>query len=211
MRIIWHGHSCFEIKGSSTIVTDPHDGKSIGIKQPLLKADIVLISHEHFDHNCARIVKGDPVVVRDVHQRVEKGVRIGGIGAFHDEERGERRGRMNVFVFEFEGMRFCHCGDLGHRLSDDQVRSLGSLDFLMVPTGGVFTIDGAGARELVQRASPRVAIPMHYKVGGLSISIDPVDTFLKGIPEDKVVRVGNEVELTKEEVPEEPEYWVFSQ
>lgn len=211
MRIIWHGHSCFEVKGSSTVVIDPHDGKSIGIKQPMVRADVVLISHEHFDHNCARIVKGEPTVVRDVQPRVERGVRIAGLNAFHDEERGEKRGRMNIFTFELDGMRFCHCGDLGHRLNDEQVRTIGKVDFLMVPTGGIFTIDGVAAQELVQRIAPKVAVPMHYKIGGLSISIDTVDTFLKGLPEEKVVRVGNEVEFLDDELPEDLEYWIFSQ
>jgi L-ascorbate metabolism protein UlaG (beta-lactamase superfamily) len=156
-------------------------------------------------------VKGEPVVIRDVHPRIEKGVRIGGVNAFHDEEKGEKRGRMNIFVFEMDGIRFCHCGDLGHRLSDEQVRALGKVDILMVPTGGVFTINGAAAQELVQRIAPRVAVPMHYKVGGLSISIDTVDSFLKGLPEERVVRVGNEVDFMDDELPEETEYWVFSQ
>jgi L-ascorbate metabolism protein UlaG (beta-lactamase superfamily) len=194
-----------------TVVIDPHDGKSIGIKQPVLRADVVLISHEHFDHNCARIVKGEPIVVRDVHPRTEKGVRIGGLSAFHDEEKGEKRGRMNVFVFDLDGVRFCHCGDLGHRLSDEQVRALGKVDVLMVPAGGIFTIDGAGARELVLRIMPKVAIPMHYKIGGLSISIDTVDKFLEGLPAERVVRVGNEVDFLDDELPEELEYWIFSQ
>ena len=86
MRIIWHGHSCFEIKDAVTVVTDPHDGKSIGIKTPLVKADIVLVTHDHFDHNCVRIVKGDPSVVRDPGERFLRGVRIFGLPTFHVRE-----------------------------------------------------------------------------------------------------------------------------
>ena len=59
MIVTWHGHSCFEVKDRIVVVIDPHDGKSIGIKPPVVKADIVLVSHDHFDHNCTRIVKGD--------------------------------------------------------------------------------------------------------------------------------------------------------
>jgi L-ascorbate metabolism protein UlaG (beta-lactamase superfamily) len=85
------------------------------------------------------------------------------------------------------------------------------VDVLFVPVGGVFTIDGAQAQALVKKMRPKVAIPMHFRVGGLSMSIQNVDGFLKGLPEEKVVRVGNEVEFEAEDLPEETEYWVFSQ
>ena len=100
MRIIWHGHSCFEIKDTVTVVTDPHDGKSIGIKTPLVKADIVLVTHDHFDHNCVRIVRGDPSVIRDPGERSLRGVQINGVSTFHDLESGARRGRNIVYHFE---------------------------------------------------------------------------------------------------------------
>jgi L-ascorbate metabolism protein UlaG (beta-lactamase superfamily) len=109
-----------------------------------------------------------------------------------------------------DDIRFCHLGDLGHLLTDRQVQEIGQVDVLFVPVGGVFTIDGAQAQELVRRMSPRVAIPMHFRVGGLSLSIHNADEFLSGLPEDRVVRVGNEVEFEKEELPESTEYWVFS-
>lgn len=210
MRIIWHGHSCFEIKDTVTVVTDPHDGKSIGIKTPLVKADIILVTHDHFDHNCVRIVRGDPSVVRDPGERSLRGVRVNGVQTFHDLESGARRGRNIVYHFELDGIRFCHCGDLGHDLTEDQVRAIGPVDVLFVPVGGVFTIDGAQARALVSKLRPRVAIPMHFRWGGLSISVQTIDPFLQGIPEDAVVRVGNEVEFCREDLPPATEFWVFS-
>jgi|ADurb_Cas_01_Slu_FD_contig_31_1501698_length_1516_multi_17_in_0_out_0_1 L-ascorbate metabolism protein UlaG (beta-lactamase superfamily) len=210
MRIIWHGHSCFEIKDTVTVVTDPHDGKSIGIKTPLVKADIVLVTHDHFDHNCVRIVRGDPSVIRDPGERSLRGVQINGVSTFHDLESGARRGRNIVYHFELDGIRFCHCGDLGHDLTEEQVCAIGPVDVLFVPVGGVFTIDGAQARALVSKLRPRVAIPMHFRWGGLSISVHTIDPFLQGIPEDVVVRVGNEVEFSREDLPPATEFWVFS-
>ncbi|OPX57813.1 MAG: metal-dependent hydrolase [Methanomassiliicoccales archaeon PtaB.Bin215] len=211
MRLVWHMHSCFEINDQATVVMDPHDGRSIGVKPPSLKADVVTISHDHFDHNAVRVIKGDYVVVKDVTPKNAKGVAIRGITGFHDDVNGDKRGKMNIFHLTLDGVRFCHLGDLGHMLSEAQVRELGEVDILFVPVGGVFTIDGAQAQSLVRMIGPKVAIPMHFRVGGLSMSIQNADGFLKGLPDDKVVRVGNEVEFEAEDLPEETEYWVFSQ
>ncbi|HVO78008.1 MAG TPA: MBL fold metallo-hydrolase [Methanomassiliicoccales archaeon] len=210
MRIVWHGHSCFEIGGRSTVVVDPHDGKSLGIKAPSAKADIVLITHEHFDHCCSRVIRGDFVTIREPGRRELKGVKVLGLPAFHDNAHGERRGAVTMFKFEMDGVTFCHCGDLGHELSEEQLRSIGHVDFLFVPVGGVFTLDGAEARCLVDRISPKVAVPMHFRYGGLSLSIQTVDGFLDGVPEGRVLRVGNEVEIEVEDLPSETEFWVFS-
>ena len=204
-------HSCFEINDQATVVMDPHDGRSIGVKPPSLRADVVTISHDHFDHNAVRVIKGEYVVVKDVSPRTVKGVAIRGITGFHDDVNGEKRGRMNIFHLTLDGVRFCHLGDLGHMLSEAQIKELGEVDVLFLPVGGVFTIDGAQAQLLVRSINPRVAIPMHFRVGGLSMSIQNADGFLKGLPDDKVVRVGNEVEFEAEDLPEETEYWVFSQ
>lgn len=211
LKVIWHMHSCFEVSDSSTVVVDPHDGRSIGVKPPSLRADMVLISHDHFDHNAIRAVKGDYVVVKDIAPRQIKGVDIRGIAAFHDDVQGEKRGRMNLFQFTMDGVRFCHLGDLGHMLSSEQIEELGPIDVLFVPVGGVFTLNGAQAQQLVRMISPKVAIPMHFRVGGLSMSIQNADEFLHGLTEDEVVRVGNEIEFEAEELPENTEFWVFSQ
>ena len=210
MRIIWHGHSCFEVRDGAVLVTDPHDGKSIGIKTPVVKADLVLVSHEHFDHNCTRIVKGDFHIVREPGEHWDKGVSIFGLSAYHDCESGAKRGRNILFRFIMDGIVFCHCGDLGHQLTDEQIAKLGPVDVLMVPVGGIFTIDSAEAVELIDRIKPRVAIPMHFRMGGLSLSIHTEEEFTTKLPDDRVIRVGNEVEFTSEELPKETEYWIFS-
>ena len=210
MRITWHGHSCFELKNTVSLVIDPHDGKSIGIKAPVVKADIVLVTHDHFDHNCVRIVKGEPAVVRDAGERTIEGVHIVGHPTFHDHESGAKRGSNIIYTFTFDGIRFCHCGDLGHLLSDGQMRAIGPVDVLFVPVGGVFTIDGREARELISRMGPKIAVPMHYRWGGLSISVHTIEPFLEGIAEEAILGVGNEVDLTLEDLPPTTEYWVFS-
>lgn len=189
---------------------DPHDGKSIGIKPPVVKADICLISHDHFDHNCSRIIHGDPTVVREAGEREVKDLKVNGISTFHDEEGGAKRGRNIVFRFEMDGVSFVHLGDLGQELTDEEIASMGRVDVLFIPVGGVFTINSATARRLVERIRPKVAIPMHFQYGGLSITISPVETFLEGIPEESVLRVGNEIEFSKDDLPPQTEFWVFS-
>ncbi|MCG7844087.1 MAG: MBL fold metallo-hydrolase [Methanomassiliicoccales archaeon] len=211
LKLIWHMHSCFEVSDSATVVVDPHDGRSIGVKPPSLRADVVLISHDHFDHNAVRVVKGDYVVVKDIAPRRIKGIDIRGLIAFHDDVQGVKRGRVNLFIFIIDGVRFCHLGDLGHMLTDEQIAEIGPIDILFVPVGGVFTLNGSQAQELVRNIAPKVAIPMHFRVGGLSLSIQNADEFLAGIPDENVVRVGNEVEFEAEELPKSTKFWVFSQ
>lgn len=211
MLIRWHGHACFEISNGTTIVTDPHDGKSIGIKAPDVEADLVLISHDHFDHNCARIVKGSDVVkVTTSEVCTKKGVTINGIESYHDEDKGAKRGENIIFKFEMDGIKFCHLGDLGEPLSEKQVQDIDEADVLFCPVGGTFTVDADGAWTVINEIKPKIIIPMHYRVGGLSLSIAPLDGFLAKVKGQEVVKVGNEVEFTKDDLSEEQEIWVFS-
>ncbi len=209
MRIAWHGHACFEINDGCTVVTDPHDGKSIGLASPVVEADLVLLSHDHYDHNCARIVKGDPAVVDSAVEETINGVKIRTFKTFHDEARGEKRGDNRIFCFELDGVTFCHLGDLGHLLSDEVVSSIGQVDVLFVPVGSVFTIDGAAGWKTVSMIKPKITIPMHYWLRGLLLSLRPLEDFLSHVTEP-VTRVGNEVVFEKEDLPESTKVWVFN-
>jgi len=211
MKIRWHGHACFELNDDATVITDPHDGKSIGMPVPNLIGDIVLLSHDHFDHNCVRMVKGTDIsVIKEPIMTVERGVRIQGIETFHDTSSGAKRGKNIVFVLELDSISFCHLGDLGHMLNPDQLAAVSSVDVLFIPVGNIFTLDVKSAKELSRIINPKVIIPMHYRIGGLSLSIRPVDDFLEGFSEEKIVRVGNEVEFKREDLPEKTEVWLFS-
>jgi len=213
LLIRWHGHSCFEIgsEDAITIVTDPHDGKSIGIRPPVVAANIVLMSHDHFDHNCERVVQGlDKKLVTKAGSHSIKGVPIVGIPSYHDEEDGKKRGENVIFKFELEGLRFCHLGDLGQVLDESQISKIGQVDVLFIPVGGTFTLDADMAWKVIEAIKPRVIVPMHFRIGGLSLSIAPVDGFLAKAKPDNVVRVGNEVEMTSDDLPDEQEIWVFS-
>jgi L-ascorbate metabolism protein UlaG (beta-lactamase superfamily) len=211
LKIRWHGHSCFEITDDLTLVTDPHDGKSIGIPAPNVQGDIILISHDHFDHSSGvKVVeKEDSKIVTDGRKRTISNVEISGFETFHDENSGSKRGNNIVYKFVIDGMKFCHLGDLGHELDDNTVQKIGSVDILFIPVGGNFTIDDKKAWNVIKKIKPKIIIPMHYKIGGLSLSIAGLDPFLEQ-SKYKVIYVGNEIDLENEDIPSEPEIWTFA-
>ncbi|HDQ15812.1 MAG TPA: Zn-dependent hydrolase, partial [Bacteroidetes bacterium] len=142
LQIRWHGHSCFEITNDITLVTDPHDGRSIGIPAPSATGDIILVSHDHYDHNSVKTVeKEGSKVITDERKRTISDVEISGLPSFHDEEEGAKRGKNIIFKFEMDGIKFCHLGDLGHKLDDETIKKIGEVDVLFIPVGGTFTID----------------------------------------------------------------------
>lgn len=211
MKIRWYGHACFEISDRITIVTDPHDGKSLGIKPPVVKADLVLVSHDHFDHNCTRIVKAkDLEIVKELGSRRIKGVEINGIKTYHDDSLGEKRGGNIVFTFALNDISFCHLGDLGHRLDEKKAKEIGKVDVIFIPVGGTFTISGREAWEVIRMLKPRVIVPMHYRIAGLSIPISPLESFLENAGSVPINRVGNEIDFESEDLPDESEIWVFT-
>lgn len=184
MEIVWLGHSSFRIKGKgATIVTDPYDPGKTGLKFPKVTADIVTVSHDHFDHNQGKLVGGNPKVLTGPGEYEVSGVSIFGIASYHDDKEGEERGKNTIYRMSVDGVRVCHLGDLGHKLGDEQLEAVGDIDVLLVPVGGVYTIDAGAASEVVSSLEPRVVIPMHYQIKGLNPEIfkelDGVDKFVK--------------------------------
>jgi L-ascorbate metabolism protein UlaG (beta-lactamase superfamily) len=214
VTVRWYGQSCFEFReGSTTVVVDPHDGKSIGLPPPRSRADIVLKTHDHFDHSCVRQVAVPGTSVYEGGAPFEhNGFQARSVQAHHDHEAGAKLGEVQIMVFEVGGVRFCHLSDVGHPLTDEQVAAIGKPDVLFVPTGGIFTIGAAEAWQIIERLSPRVAVPMHYRVGGLSVSVQDLKPFLDRVPKGmEVVRVGNEMDVEgPDDLPEESSLWVFS-
>ena len=212
MRIVQHGHSCFEFADSRlTVVIDPHDGKSIGIRPPVVSADLVLMTHPHYDHNASRVVRGahEDVMAR-LGEFEAKGLRVVGLPSFHDHSMGEDRGPNTIYLFEMDGLTICHCGDLGCIPDDGVMAAIKGVDLLFVPVGEVFTMPLPEVREFLERVNPHIIVPMHYRVGGLSIPLSPLDDFLAMIPEDAVAYIGNEIDLMPEDLPEMKECWVFT-
>ena len=210
LQIRWHGHSCFEVTNDVTIVTDPHDGKSIGIPAPSVSGDIILVSHNHYDHNSVKSVeKDDSKVITDERKRTVTNIDIKGIESFHDECQGEKRGKNIIFKFTMDDITFCHLGDIGHEIDEEITQKIGDIDILFIPIGGTFTVDANQAWNIINKIKPKIAIPMHYKIGGLSLPISGIDPFLEK-NKYKTLKVGNEIDIEKEDLPEEPEIWTFT-
>jgi len=210
LQIRWHGHACWEITNDKTLVTDPHDGRAIGIPAPNVKGDIILVSHDHYDHNSVKTVeKAGSKLVTDDRKRTIDNVEIKGISSFHDEAGGAKRGKNTIYKFTMSDISFCHLGDLGHDLDEEHLKKIGDADVLFIPVGGNFTIDGKQAWDVIKKIKPKIVIPMHYKIGGLSLPIADIDPFLEQ-NKYKLLHVGNEIDIEKEDLPEEPEVWTFT-
>ncbi|BCV20756.1 MBL fold metallo-hydrolase [Moorella sp. Hama-1] len=200
------------------MVTDPY-GPQVSPAAPVVTADVVTVSHEHFDHNYLDNIKGEPQIWRGLTpdgatwekvDRTYKDVHAYTVPTYHDEASGAKRGKNAVFVLEIGNLRLVHLGDLGHVLSDDQVQSIGRVDVLMIPVGGYFTIDADQAWQVVAALKPRVVLPMHYLVPGMQgFPIAGVDVFTAG--RANVRRYGEgQVDLRPENLPAETEVWVLA-
>ncbi len=213
MRIVYHGHSCFEFADSSiTVVIDPHDGKSIGIKGPTnVSADVVLMTHSHYDHCAARVIRGDHADIMAQNGEFEvKGFNVTGLPTFHDPNNGEDRGMNTMYLFEMDGLSICHCGDLGCIPDEEVISMICGVDLLFVPVGEVFTMPLPEVKKFLELVNPNVIVPMHYRVGGLSIPLTPLDNFLDIIPEEAVDYIGNEMDVLPDDLSEIKECWVFN-
>lgn len=205
MDITHLGHSSFRLRGkTATLVTDPFDSKQVGLKFPKVTADIVTVSHDHGDHNNVDAVGDVKRVVSGPGEYEISGVSIIGIASYHDDKKGEERGKNTVYVIEMDELRIAHMGDLGHKLSEKTLEEIGDLDILMIPVGGFYTIDAKQAVETVRSIEPSITIPMHYKMKGMAASFDKissVDGFLSeaGLPVEKAKKLS----VRKSDVGEE--------
>ena len=214
MKIKFLAHSSFLMTTASgtRIVTDPYTTnerhRNADIKET---AEIVTVSHGHGDHNNVAAVKGNPLVLDKAG--AEKGIRdktvkIRTVATAHDEADGAKRGPNLIFCFEIDGVKICHCGDLGHVLTDVQLKAIGAVDVLMVPVGGFFTIDAAGATKVCDQLKAKIILPMHYLTDKISLPIAKVDDFLKGKSNVKRSE-GSEIEVKAGQLPARPEIIVM--
>jgi L-ascorbate metabolism protein UlaG (beta-lactamase superfamily) len=203
MKIRWLGHACFLITsgGGLRVITDPYAvGGGINYSPIKETADVVVVSHDHGDHNNVAAVQGKPEVVKGPGTKTAEGIQFKGIATFHDASQGTQRGSNTVFCFTIDDVKLCHLGDLGHVLSPAQVSEIGAVDILFVPVGGFFTIDATVAKQVCDQLNPKIVIPMHFKTSKCAYPIAGVEDFLRG---KKGVRkvVGNEVEFERQKLP----------
>jgi L-ascorbate metabolism protein UlaG (beta-lactamase superfamily) len=189
MEIEWYGQSAFRLRsGETTVAIDPFADLSPVVSRGMqfdypaiegLTAQLLLVTHEHFDHNGVEVVGGDPVTLRSTAGRLQSPIgEVVAIASEHDEEAGTQRGPNTIFVFELGGLRVCHFGDFGQsELRAEQAQAIGAVDLLVLPVGGGPTIGAEQGAAIVARLVPRWVVPMHYRTERISF-LEPADAFL---------------------------------
>lgn len=205
MKIQYLGHSCFKLTGNAgtTIVTDPY--ANVGYELPKsLRADVVTVSHGHFDHDNVRAVGGVSRIIDKEGFYELPGVKIEGIGSLHDNCGGKKRGKNIIYKFCMDGLTICHLGDLGEDYSAELVKRILPVDVLLIPIGGVYTIDAIQAKKYVEGIRPGIVVPMHYKTEDLSIDVDKADRFLNlfGIGKSELLN-RDVLELSRDDLTKE--------
>ncbi|MBI2637639.1 MAG: MBL fold metallo-hydrolase, partial [Candidatus Sungbacteria bacterium] len=166
MVITWYGQSCFKLQSGELVgVIDPFS-RDIGLTPPRFRADFLVITHDHMDHNNAEsIPEENLVIVKGPGEYDAKGVFIKGIQTYHDSKEGKERGLNTIYVIEMEGIKICHMGDFGEgEVRQETLDAIGDVDILLIPVGGTYTIDAEEASRVVSQIDPRIVIPMHYKI-----------------------------------------------
>lgn len=218
MTITYHGHSCFKLKGRrGTVVTDPYEA-SIGFAMPNMSADMVTASHDHHDHNAVAKVKGTsrrekPFIVNKPGEYEVGGISIFGVSSFHDNSKGTERGPNTIFTIYLDELRICHLGDLGHEITADLQEEIGSVDVLLCPVGGVYTINSAQAVKAIRALEPSIVIPMHFKTDRhdqkLFSELETVAQFVKeyGVEVAPTIKL----DIEKADLPEETQVVVLQE
>ncbi len=206
MKIKWYGHSSFLITGDDglKIITDPYepggyDG-AVGYGEIPDSADIVLCSHDHADHGYTQAVKGDFQVIDKAGTTSAKGIDFNGVEAYHDTEKGGQRGTVIIFKFVVDDVNICHLGDLGHEIDDETASKIGEVDLLLIPVGGMFTINAKAADRVIETINPKIVIPMHYKTDKCGFPLARIDEFIDR-KRNISLMASDEIKITKETLP----------
>lgn len=209
MVIQWYGQACIEVRtkpganGEVTVVFDPYDPK-IGLRLPRLTADVVAVTHDHYDHNNVAGVAGTPFVVQGPGEYEVKQIFLYGIPGWHDDKEGAERGPNTMYLLESEGMSLAHLGDVGQsELTQAQLEHLEGVDILILPVGGTYTVNAKQAAAIVSQVEPRIIIPIHYQLPGLKLPkpLDGVEKFVHELglkPETT-----DKLKVAKKDLPQE--------
>jgi len=209
LEITWFGQSMFAVASKdATVVIDPTPPQT-GYSYDPVSADVVLMTHQHFDHGYLDGVAGDAKVIKASGTFELGKLKVRGFDSWHDAKRGEERGPNVIYTWEQEGFRIGHFGDLGDEPGHDVMKKLLRLDIAMMPVGGVFTIDGEQAVRLIRDLEPGIVLPMHYGTADGTVQLQPVEEFtrrFKGVVRDMGSRP---IEVTRESIPRASEVWVL--
>ena len=193
MNIKWFGQSCFLLTSEEgvSVLTDPC-APSTGYDVKNVYCDAVTVSHMHFDHNYIKAAAGEPVIITEPGEHEINGVKITGFPAFHDDAEGAKRGCIVMYLFEMDGIRILHAGDIGHQLTRAQLDAIGAVDVLLVPIGGTYTLDYLQAREFANSLRPSVVIPMHFRTPLCALSeLDDCENFVATVQDCRIHKLND--------------------
>lgn len=202
VQVTWYGHACFMVTFSDQgkVLFDPFN-EDMPYQLPSDPVNVVAATHQHFDHNNVDAVESNLVIIggeKELEVKSNGSVRklslpaelttsisdtevpFKAVSTYHDKKQGAERGLNTVIKFSADGLTFCHLGDLGHTLTEKQLKQIGEVDVLFIPVGGHFTIDASEATEVLNQIKPKVVFPMHYKTEKLNFPISGVEQFLSG-------------------------------
>jgi L-ascorbate metabolism protein UlaG (beta-lactamase superfamily) len=209
LELTWYGQAMFAVSGGGvTVVVDPVPPE-VGYRYDPVAADLVLITHGHFDHNYLAGVSGNPRTISASGSFDVSGLKVAGIDSFHDPNRGAERGPIVIYSWEQCGLKLAHFGDLGEEPGPDIMKRLKGLDIVMIPVGGIFTIDGEQAARFARNLAPAVVVPMHYGTRDCAIPLDPVDEFTRRfkVPSREVAE--RPLIVSRSSLPSSTEVWVL--
>lgn len=212
---VWfYGQACFKVKGkTASVVFDPYDDEFTGLSKLKIDADIVLVTHSHQDHNNVEVVKSSsegeegnsPFVISGPGEYEKMGVTVVGISSFHDDKGGAERGKNTIYNVKIDEVNFVHLGDFGQKkLTQEQVEQLSSCDVLMIPVGGVYTVEAKDAPDVISQIEPKIIVPMHYKLPGLKFDLAEVKDFLNVMGKESIEPMAK-LSVSREKLPDEPE------
>ncbi|MCX6090281.1 MAG: MBL fold metallo-hydrolase [Candidatus Atribacteria bacterium] len=209
MKIKWFGHSFFLVEsfGGKKVAFDPYD-YSVGYPLPDVIADMVCVSHHHHDHDNVSLVRWEPELIDEPGLYVREGLKITGFPTFHDREKGKKRGKNVVFRLEMENLSLIHAGDLGIIPEGSELSQWQPVDVLLVPVGGIYTLDGKEAKQLVDILQPKIVIPMHCKTPYLKFELHSAQEFASLFLRSEFLST-SQIEITLEHLPLSVEVWVL--
>ncbi len=205
--IDWYGQSYVLVNfaGDVRVAIDPHDGGSLNFPEFRVEADYVLVTHDHYDHNAVEMVKLSDKrgLLKEFRGETHLGpVRLLGFKTYHDKAAGRIRGENTVYLLEYEGLRIVHMGDIGHLPGEKLLDSIRGVEVLMLPVGGVYTIDAYEAWRIVEAVKPRIVLPLHYWIPYSTAPLDPLDVFLDVAKAGRMRLPSNRLSISSESLPE---------
>ena len=210
VNVTYYGHSMFLVEDPIIkLVIDPF-GENVGYPMPELEAKLVLVSHDHSDHNNAAMIKGVSHVIKEIEPFpfLMGSVRIESYSSYHDAFQGKERGKNIIFKWKMSGLTFVHMGDYGEAgLSMEQSEFISGADILMIPVGGRYTIDCHAAKEIAEAINPSITIPMHYKTSCCKIDINDAGEFVSSF--ENSVFHSSAVTISSGKLPDTKEVWVL--